>query len=248
MFALSYFNLSITLYIKDGLPYGRALGDNFTIVYFDGEITLAIITTLICSIYAVTLLSLALYSHFILHHPEVWWAGVRDFKWLGRPAPAGDVGGGDTRKPGDYTRATRCFYFICGESRGLGVEQGFYRPLSQFFSNHTVFRRVVGVEPVWLAFTRGVFALAFLVGLLAYGTIQCIKLPVWENASNLPVRSQEIQGAYPYVPLTSSDITFVRGHNLRSGNTQSVSITARSSADLLQQFVRDERGPSATIR
>ncbi|KAG9010456.1 hypothetical protein FRB94_010419 [Tulasnella sp. JGI-2019a] len=82
----------------------------------------------------------------------------------------------------------KCLFFFAGQSRGLGVKDGFYKPFNRFLPNHTIFRRVIGVEPIWLALARGAVGLVFLVGLFAYGTIQCVQLPLNENGNTLSVR------------------------------------------------------------
>lgn len=104
---------------------------------------------------------------------------------------------------GAYKAASTVRVLAVGYSRGLGIQSGFYRPLNNFLSTHTVFRRVIGVEPIWLAFARGTVGLAFLVGLLAFGIIQCIKLPLAEDGSNLPTRAREL-GLWDKLPPSMS--------------------------------------------
>ncbi|KAG9016554.1 hypothetical protein FRB95_013331 [Tulasnella sp. JGI-2019a] len=147
------------------------------------EIVAVCITTLASGVYAMVLLSMVLYTHLNLHRPEVWSASVRDWQWFGRLTPAGDVDVDHTTK---YPRGAKRLF--SGQSRGPGIKDGFYKPFNRFLSNHTIFRRVTGVEPIWLVLARGTVGLAFLVGLFAYGMIQCIQLPIIEDGSTLPVR------------------------------------------------------------
>lgn len=194
--------------MADGVAYRVG---TFSVVYYAVQIAAIVINLITCSCWVLALLSISIENHIRLHHPEVWISGVRDFKWYNYPPPAGPVDS-EGPAPSPFVR------LFAGQSRGLGIKHGFYRPLNQFLSNHTVFRRVVGVEPLWLSIIRGSVGLAFLVGLLAYATIQCIKLPLAEDGSTLPVRPREIDlwSTDPtFTPLENITVAFVSVTELR---------------------------------
>ncbi|KAG9010457.1 hypothetical protein FRB94_010420 [Tulasnella sp. JGI-2019a] len=168
----------IPLFIADNrFPFRNGA---LSVVYSVVEMVVACIIVVISAVYA-----LALHNHLHLHRPEVWSAGVRDWWWFGGPTPAGDF---DVDHTKEHSLGATFLFPFAGQSRGLGIKNGFYKPLNHFLSNHTVFRRVTGVEPIWLALVRGIVGLAFLVGLLAYGAIQCIQFPLNEDGNTLPVR------------------------------------------------------------
>lgn len=208
--------LLLILTVYDAYLPPRMVQDNtyfqsgtFSRVYFAVEIAALSITSLILGGYTLVLLGMVLHSHLRLGRPRVWTAGVRDWPWFDRPTPAGDIDVDHTR---GYSLGNRVVFFFIGQSRGLGIKHGFYLPINRFLSNHTLFRRVVGVEPVWLALIRGTIGLAFLVGLLAYGAIQCLQLPLTEDASNLPVRPMERNlwdTSPPFTSLENVTIAFV---------------------------------------
>ncbi|KAG9046512.1 hypothetical protein FS837_004262 [Tulasnella sp. UAMH 9824] len=157
----------------------------FSVVYFAVQIAALAVGLAVCSLYVLSLLIVAVDQR----DRRVWFTGVRDFPWYGRPPPADPS---DAARAAKYKAASTARVLAFGYSRGLGINSGFYRPLNNFLSTHTFFRRVIGVEPIWLAFARGMVGLAFLVGLLAFGIIQCIKLPLAEDGSNLPTRAREL--------------------------------------------------------
>ncbi|KAG8967007.1 ATP-dependent rRNA helicase spb4 [Tulasnella sp. 425] len=150
----------------------------------------------VCSLYVLSLLIVAIDQS----DRRVWFTGVRDFPWYGRPTAADPA---DAARAAKYKAASTIRVLAVGYSRGLGIQSGFYRPINNFLSTHTFFRRVIGVEPIWLAFARGTVGLAFLVGLLAFGIIQCIKLPLNEDGSSLPTRAREI-GLWDTTPPSKS--------------------------------------------
>ncbi|KAG8920075.1 hypothetical protein FRC01_000940 [Tulasnella sp. 417] len=168
----------------------------FSVVYFAVQIAALVLGLAVSSLYVLSLLIVATDQR----DRRVWFTGVRDFPWYGRPPPADPS---DAARAAKYKAASTARVLAIGYSRGLGIQSGFYRPLNNFLSTHTFFRRVIGVEPIWLAFARGVVGLAFLVGLLAFGVIQCIKLPLAEDGSNLPTRAREL-GLWDKLPPSMS--------------------------------------------
>ncbi|KAG9017070.1 hypothetical protein FRB90_001895 [Tulasnella sp. 427] len=183
----------IPLAVADGQLYKNG---TFSVVYFAVQIVAMVLNFSVCVLYVLVLIIIGIMQG----DRRVWLRGVRDYPWYGRPPPA---------EPGDATRAARykaastARVLAFGYSRGLGIQSGFYRPLNNFLSAHTFFRRVVGVEPFWLAFARGLVGLGFLVGLLAFGIVQCIKLPLAEDGSTLPTRAREL-GLWENVPPSMS--------------------------------------------
>lgn len=154
---------------------------------FRGTTTAAfVIASFTSSFWVTTLLCVALSQHVFYNGPAVWFSGVRDFGWYDRPHPSGSsVQDEPTHGP---------FVWIIGYPRGRGVHHGFVRPLSDFIFRHTPWRRVIGVEPVWLSLIRGTVGFSLLLGLFAYAIIQCIKLPLEESGGPLPVRTRGSTG------------------------------------------------------
>ncbi|KAG8946364.1 hypothetical protein FRC04_011910 [Tulasnella sp. 424] len=179
--------------VADGKEYQTG---TFSVVYFAVQIAALVLSLVICSLYVLSLLIVAIDQR----DGRVWFTGVRDFPWYGRPTPADPV---DSARAAKYKAASTIRVLAVGYSRGLGIQSGFYRPINNFLSTHTFFRRVIGVEPIWLAFARGIIGLSFLVGLLAFGIIQCIKLPLNEDVSSLPTRAREI-GLWDRLPPSMS--------------------------------------------
>ncbi|KAG8857624.1 hypothetical protein FRB96_005642 [Tulasnella sp. 330] len=220
--------LVTTLAAFDAYLFPRMVADNtefqngtFSRVYFAVEIVALSITMVILGGYAFVLLGITLHSHLCLGRPEVWMAAVRDWRWFDSPTPAGDI---DIDNTNGSSLGHKVFLLLVGQSRGLGIKSGFYRPLNQFISNHTVFRRVIGVEPIWLALIRGTIGLTFLVALVAYGAIQCLQLPLAEDANNLPVRPIE-RGLWDRTPpFTSLENVTVASTLYRIGATWNLNV------------------------
>lgn len=170
----------------------------YSTVYFGLEVTTLVLCCATCSLWVVVLLYMSLRQHLSYNHPEVWTSGVRDFDWFNHPSPA------DTPKEGNSFSTP--VVWIIGESRGLCVRSGFIRPLRHFIFHHTPWRRVVGVEPIWLSAIRGTVGLTLLLGLSAYASIQCIKLPLEESSGSLPVRSRGDNGTTLVIVTLEGDI------------------------------------------
>ncbi|KAG8921181.1 hypothetical protein FRC01_000378 [Tulasnella sp. 417] len=203
----------------------------FSVVYFAVQIAALVLGLAVSSLYVLSLLIVAIDQR----DRRVWFTGVRDFPWYGRPPPADPS---DAARAAKYKAASTARVLAVGYSRGLGIQSGFYRPLNNFLSTHTFFRRVIGVEPIWLAFARGVVGLAFLVGLLAFGVIQCIKLPLAEDGSNLPTRAREL-GLWDKLPpsmslenVTVAWVFYADGTNRPITNTE----TSKGSHDWLDSI------------
>lgn len=157
----------------------------YTPVYYGLRTTALVISCAICGGWAVLLIGLSLYHHIRYRRPDVWISGTADFSWFSQPSP---VGGSSPRNARSW---------LIGESREREVYTGFVRPIGAFICRHTPWRRVAGVEPVWLSFLRGTIAFAFLLGLLAYACVQCISLPLQESHRSLPVRNVGIAQNIP---------------------------------------------------
>ncbi|KAG8920074.1 hypothetical protein FRC01_000939, partial [Tulasnella sp. 417] len=179
------------------LADGKSFRDGtFSVVYFAVQIAALVLGLAVRSLYVLCLLIVAIDQH----DRRVWSTGVRDFQWYGKPPPADPS---DAARAARYKAASTTRVLAIGYSRGLGIQSGFYKPVNNFLYTHTFFRRVIGVEPIWLALARGTVGLAFLVGLLAFGIIQCIKLPLAEDGSNLPTRAREL-GLWDKLPPSMS--------------------------------------------
>lgn len=188
------------------LQYQRTPTHKVAIFFF--EMTCLCLATLVGISWVALLLIAALEHHLTLGHLDVWAAGIRDFPWYGIDPPAPDSIE-DTEK---RTLVTPLRTLLVGQSRGLGVRDGFYRPLAHFMWNHTPFRRVIGIEPVWLALVRGTVAILLLSGLLVYGALQCIVNPIIENDNSLPTRPlpyYAYSGAPPFLPIDLLPVVFV---------------------------------------
>lgn len=149
-------------------------------VYFYSGIAALVISGVPCIIWGVVLFSVSLRHHLHCHRSDVWISGVRDFRWYDQPPSAG------VRESNGPDIGFRLW--VVGESRGQGAYLDLIRPISRIIFRHTPWRRVVGVEPIWLSLVRGTVGFAFLLGLSAYACLQCISLPLQESSSALPVR------------------------------------------------------------
>lgn len=140
------------------------------------------ISCVTCFVWAgiLQVLGTSLRHHLHYHRPDVWMSGVRDFDWYNHSPPAG------TQGPKPAPRNLRSW--LVGEPRRAGVYLHFLSPLGEFIFHHTPWRRVIGVEPIWLSLIRGTIGFAFLLGLFAYAAVQCVRLPIQESSGSLPVR------------------------------------------------------------
>lgn len=154
-------------------------------VYLTLVLAALVINGIACFIWASLLLSVSLWHTSHYQAPGVWTSGVRDFEWYNHPSPAGTPDRSISR-PGLLFR-------LIGVSRGAGTTyHAFVNPIAQLMFHHTPWRRVVGVEPIWLSLVRGTTAFVLLIALCAYASIQCISLPVHESNFALPVRDAGI--------------------------------------------------------
>lgn len=160
--------------------------------------------------------------------PLVWLSGIRDFPWYGldSPATAQDI----NQSPVKHTLSA----LLIGRSRGRSVRDDFIRPVLRFIFGHTPFRRLVGVEPVWLSVVRGFTALSFISSLAVYAVLACIVNPLLENDSTLPTRPMGVHawsGAPPMSSIDSLFIVVVSDHAVSIG----FFLTLRSLGDILGQ-------------
>lgn len=124
--------------------------------------------------------------------------------------------------------AAKSWTLVVGYSRGLEIRKHFYEPLKHYMYTHTPFRRITGVEPVWLALFRGTVAVAFLMGLLVFGLDQCVWSPFTET--DLPTRPRVLSAAIDYVREFNITVVLVR----RLSKTLWCLLTLTTFADCVQ--------------
>lgn len=161
------------------------------------RITSFVTSVITSTAWVTTLLYLSYRHHRYYQHPAVWVSGIRDFCWYNSPPAAG------TQDPDVVNSSRSLRTWLIGAPRSReAVRTGFLAPVAEFVFHHTPWRRVVGVEPIWLSLARGTTGVACLLGLSAYACIQCISLPLRESYDSLPLRETGTHGE----PLLLADV------------------------------------------